>query len=142
MVVYAFRFILKNECMPSVLARGAIGGSFTLLKTSFFSNLQYSKCPFFHFTAFSIALTAFSILQLRKCVFYILQSSLILFYTLQSISGSGFFHFTAQNACHFHFTGPIIFPVLQPKFEHFTLYIFKKALFAALHFTHCPPLGM
>ena len=34
----------------------------------------------------------------------------------------------------------LFFPVLQPKFEHFTLYIFKKALFTALRFTYCPPL--
>ncbi len=50
-----------------------------------------------------------------------------------------FFHFTASEMCCFHFTGLRIFPVLQPKFEHFTLYIFKKALFTALRFTYCPP---
>ncbi len=48
-------------------------------------------------------------------------------------------HFTASELCCFHFTGLLIFPVLQPKFDHFTLYIFLKALFTALRFTYCPP---
>ena len=62
------------------------------------------------------------------------------FYTLKC--PLAFFHFTASDIYFFHFTGLLIFPVLQPRFEHFTLCIFKKALFTALCFTYCPPLIM
>ena len=94
----------------------------------------------FHVSEYFIVLMIFSILQPKQMP--ILHFTFIFDFISHYFYSQflAFFHFTAPEICCFHFAGLLIFPVFQPKFEYFTLHIFKKSLVYGFTFYLLPPL--